>query len=63
MIRVLQIGNLIKTKNRDNPQRGRVYSLAGLSPTIYMYNGGGLQPLLVERNIIKEIYSNDINTM
>ena len=48
-IKVIQIGNLVKTKNRDNPQRGRVYSASGLSPAIYMYNGGGLQPLLIEK--------------
>lgn len=50
-IKVIQIGNLVKTKNRDNPQRGRVYSASGVSPAIYMYNGGGLQPLLVQENI------------
>ncbi len=48
--KVIQIGNLVKVKNRDNPQRGRIYSASGLAPAIYMYNGGGLQPLLVERD-------------
>jgi len=49
MLKVIQIGNYIKTKNRDNPQRGRIYSSSGLSPSIYSYQGGGLQPLLIER--------------
>lgn len=49
MLKVIQIGNLVKTKNRDNPQRGRIYSSLGLCPSIYLYQGGGLQPLFIER--------------
>ena len=43
------MGNLIKTENRKNPQRGRVYSSSGLSPSIYSYEGGNLQPMLIEK--------------
>lgn len=59
-IKVIQIGNLIRTKNRDNPQRGRVYSVYGISPTIYMYGGGGQQPLLVEKEFIEDKKPYDI---
>jgi hypothetical protein len=47
--KVIQIANLTQDAARDNPQRRRVYSTNGLSPTIYDYSGGGnLQPLIVE---------------
>lgn len=47
--KVIQIANLTQDAARDNPQRRRVYSTNGLSPTIYDYSGGGnLQPLIIE---------------
>ncbi len=48
MKKVIQIGNLIKTKNRPNPQRGRIYSSFGIAPSIYTYKGDNLQPMLIE---------------
>lgn len=57
MEKVIQLGNYIETKNRDNPQRGRVYSSYGLCPSIYGYGGGNLQPCVVE------VYNEDNNSM
>lgn len=44
--KVLQIANLTAGAKRANPQRRRVYSVYGIAPTIYSYNGGNLEPLV-----------------
>ena len=43
MNRVIQIGNITPpTKSRrDNPNRGRVYDVNGISPCLDSMNGGG----------------------
>ena len=42
---IKQIGNLIDTDSfGGNPQRGRVYSPEGISPTLTTMQGGGLKP-------------------
>ena len=41
-IQVRQIGQI--EANRDNPQRYRVYSGGGVSPTLNCMGGGGLEP-------------------
>lgn len=45
---VKQIGNLTEGTTRDNPNRRRVYSTSGLSPTLTsaMGEGGNLQPFI-----------------
>lgn len=48
--RVGQVGNIVNTGNWDNPQRGRIYSAEGLSPTLNCMQGGGLEPKIVEPN-------------
>ena len=47
---VVQIGNIVDDTNIGfkNPQRGRVYSVAGLSPCLNCCEGGGLVPKVVE---------------
>ena len=47
---VVQIGNIVDDTNIGfkNPQRGRVYSSAGLSPCLNCCEGGGLEPKVVE---------------
>ncbi len=52
MREVKQLGNLISESNFDNPQRGRVYSLDGISPTICTFQGGNLEPKIVEPVIV-----------
>ena len=49
---IIQVGNIIKTESfGGNPQRGRVYSPHGLSPTLNCVEGGGLEPkILLSRN-------------
>lgn len=48
MNNIIQIGNLIKnTKNWDNPQRGRVYSIKGICPALNTCQGGGLEPKIL----------------
>lgn len=48
--KVLQLGNIMPTKTRKNPNQGRVYSVCGLSPTLTnVSGGGGRQPMIVER--------------
>lgn len=55
-IKVKQVMNIVDDTNIGfkNPQRGRVYSVDGLSPCIYCYECGGLEPkVLEEKNIIE----------
>lgn len=49
-VAVRQVGNIVKHKGFSNPQRGRIYSANGLSPTLNTAQGGGLEPkVLIER--------------
>ena len=52
MNKVIQIGTIVDDANIGfkNPQRGRVYDVNGISPTIYCFEGGGLQPKIIEFN-------------
>jgi len=47
---VIQIGNLIESNSRDNPQSGRIYSTNGLSPTLCCMEGGNRQPFILQRS-------------
>ena len=51
--KVMQVGNLINDadKNFKNPQCGRVYDLAGLSPCLNTMQGGGREPKIIEPNV------------
>lgn len=46
---VIQIGNILKEKGYSNPQRGRIYSADGISPTINTMAGGGLEPKIIQK--------------
>lgn len=49
-VKVIQIGNIVYDTNIGfkNPQRGRVYSIEDLAPTMQNWlGGGGLQPKIV----------------
>lgn len=48
---ILQIGNIVNTGNFKNPQRGRIYSPEGISPTLNTVGGGGLEPKILENNL------------
>lgn len=43
---VRQIGNIMPTSTRDNPNQGRVYDADGLSPCLNKMDGGGRVPLV-----------------
>lgn len=45
---VKQIGNIVNTGNWSNPQRGRIYSQNGCSPTLNCCGGGGLEPKILQ---------------
>ena len=45
---VKQIGNVMPTATRDNPNQGRVYDTAGLAPCLNKMEGGGRKPLITE---------------
>ena len=49
--KVEQIGNIVDDTNIGfkNPQRGRIYGTEGLSPAIYTFQGGNLEPKIVQR--------------
>lgn len=42
-VAVMQVGNIVEDKEFKNPQRGRIYSTEGLSPTLNCCGGGGLE--------------------
>lgn len=46
--KVIQIGNYVEPKGFNNPQRGRVYSALGVSPTVNTCAGGDLQPKIFQ---------------
>jgi DNA (cytosine-5)-methyltransferase 1 len=46
--KIIQIANIVTTGNFANSQRGRIYSIEGVSPTISTMQGGNLQPKIVE---------------
>lgn len=39
-LEVRQIGNVMPTSTRDNPNQGRVYDVDGLCPTLTNISGG-----------------------
>jgi DNA (cytosine-5)-methyltransferase 1 len=45
---VQQIGNVMPTATRDNPNQGRVYDPTGLAPCLNKIEGGGREPLITE---------------
>lgn len=49
--KVEQIGNIVDDTNISfkNPQRGRIYGTEGLSPAICTFQGGNLEPKIVQR--------------
>lgn len=53
---VNQIGNVCPTKNRANPNQGRVYDDDGLSPSLNCMGGGNRQPMVIqeERVLVRE---------
>lgn len=53
--RVIQIGNIVNTGNWNNPQRGRIYSSDGCSPTLNTCGGGGLEPKIFEGVRIRKL--------
>lgn len=52
---VLQIGNCMPTKTRDNPNQGRIYDAEGLSPTLNCMGGGNRQPFVLRYNRIRKL--------
>lgn len=49
---ISQIWNLNKSNVfKDNPQRGRVYSTNGVSPTLVTCSGGNLEPKILESRV------------
>lgn len=45
---VIQLGNVLPTKTRDNPNQGRVYHSDALSPCITnISGGGGREPMII----------------
>lgn len=53
---ILQLGNIMPTATRDNPNQGRVYDAKGIAPTITdVSGGGGRQPMIVDGNKIRKL--------
>ena len=46
---VKQIGNVMPTKTRGNPNQGRVYNADGIAPCLNKMDGGGREPMIAQR--------------
>ena len=44
---ILQVGNYMPTKTRENPNQGRIYNPAGIAPCLNSMEGGGLEPSVI----------------
>ena len=57
-IKVEQVASLNRQKesNFSNPQRDRIYSVEGLSPTLATVTGGGLEPKILVNSATKKGY-------
>ena len=44
---IVFLGNIYPTKNRANPNQGRVYHPDGLAPTLNCKGGGNLEPFIL----------------
>lgn len=58
---VKQIGSCMTSGSRENPNQGRVYGCNGLSPTLTDMQGGGRQPMIVEKQICRMVGRNPDN--
>lgn len=54
--KIVQVGNVVSTGNWSNPQRGRIYSSKGISPSLNTVGGGGLEPKILIKNATKQGY-------
>lgn len=52
---ILQVGNIVDTGNWGNPQRGRIYSVDGISPALNTVGGGGLEPKILQESPMPEL--------
>lgn len=50
--RVIQIGNCRPTKNRANPNQGRIYDINGIAPCLNTKGGGNLEPHIIVPKVI-----------
>lgn len=49
--KIIQVGNIVESDGGwSNPQRGRIYSSEGLSPSLNTVGGGGQEPKIVVEN-------------
>lgn len=55
--RVRQIGNLMPSKTRKNPNQGRLYDKEGLCPTLGAMQGGNRQPFITEDIEVFDLYN------
>ena len=54
--KIMQIANIADTKSCfANPERGRVYDICGLAPTIKTVSGGGLEPKIITRTRLRRL--------
>ena len=47
---VIQIGNCVRSKTRENLQAGRVYATKGIAPTLNCMEGGNRQPMILQNS-------------
>lgn len=59
---VIQVGNLIPDRDNrfSNPQRGRIYSQRGVSPTLSTMAGGNLEPKIIIGSTQKNAYKGSV---
>jgi DNA (cytosine-5)-methyltransferase 1 len=53
---VRQLGNILPTRTRENPNQGRVYDPDGIAPTLHCKGGGNLEPHIIIGSTQKNAY-------
>ena len=54
--KIIQLGNVMPTATRENPNQGRIYDTKGIAPTITdVSGGGGRQPMIVTGKRIRKL--------
>lgn len=46
--RVIELFNIVSTGHWESPQRGRIYSVDGIAPSVNCVNGGGQEAKIAE---------------
>lgn len=56
MCKIKQLGNICPTRERENPNQGRVYDVNGLCPSLNSMGGGNREPMILIKQATNKGY-------